>query len=891
MLPRLPLLLVLAPAALTTGTASLAVAQGEPSGVDYTPELPPTATYPIFVDVAKTIGAPGTKFDDKGSGRGQVIADLLGPDPSDPTDPHKVGPPDGIPDILQLNSDSPALPLGAAPGTEEVLQIGSSFHASMLMRGELDGSYTDVARIVSPFDPLGYNIEYPGGSPWGAFAFDAEGDGDLDIFYANGGFNTDSPNTLMLNLGNGTFRNAAGAGITHFQDSYTAVALDYDLDGDLDIYVGNSAQANGWYVGNPMPDPTDLLYENQGAGTFIDVGAQAECNIKSNAFAATTADLDRNGWPDIVVSCYKQYNKVFYGKADGVFSFMAPATNPSKVMSLSDLVLDPVGTGTYDFASVPAGAEDELPLLGDRSMPVEVADFNGDKWPDVLFVSWTLQQPDLEPTGAEGAIFAPVDRACMYLNRGDEDGDGVGDGLFIESAKELGIDHIGGTMAMTVGHFNGDPYPDIYLGGGGPNIPYHNEEDYLYINEPTAWPANFQQDPDQPLGKAFWEIGALAGTYDNKFMSHGANAFFRNGRVDVVIGNGGPAVDDEGQSNTFWLNTGNADGLPYTITEVELNSVTSAPGAVGARVELIRDGDGGAHQTMIAERTAGARFGCHSAQPLNFGLGQGGLLYAGVTWPSGARQGEVLWALNPKPDRLQFTEKLFSLGLDADYPVGGGVNLTLSIEELGTDVHLVNLLFVVLTPVGGGLFLPALISSGGQHVIAPGPALELGGLVNPAPDGALIGIVAIDAVTGKILNAGAVWHEKALEPTPTPVSYDPPTPGVETASVFDRAVEAEHRFVLHADRVEISPARQPAEWRSLELDASGELRLDSGDRLSWSHGELKVLLKSRGLMESGPDGLFLITGVPASCCEQPVTELGSYLRFPADASLLSVDGL
>ena len=105
------------------GAASVAAAQGAPGEVDYTPELPPTATYPIFADVAPTLGAPGTEFDDIGSGRGQVIADLLGPDP---TDPSKVGPPDGIPDLIQCNSNSPVLPLGALPGEEEVVQIGDS---------------------------------------------------------------------------------------------------------------------------------------------------------------------------------------------------------------------------------------------------------------------------------------------------------------------------------------------------------------------------------------------------------------------------------------------------------------------------------------------------------------------------------------------------------------------------------------------------------------------------------------------------------------------------------------------------------------------------------------------------------------------------------------------
>lgn len=214
--PRTALLQIVLPCA----AAAPILAQGAPGVVDYTPEPPPTATYPIFVDIAPVLGTTGTVVDDPGSGRGQCIADLVGPDPLHPGDPTKVGPPDGIPDIVQTNSDSPALPLGAKGGEIEVPAIGPVSHASQLLRGAPSGLYADVAVAACPFDPAGWNIAYPGGSPWGVLAFDREGDGDLDLFYSNGGFHVESRNTLMEALGDGTFRNATlAAGFTTEEDA------------------------------------------------------------------------------------------------------------------------------------------------------------------------------------------------------------------------------------------------------------------------------------------------------------------------------------------------------------------------------------------------------------------------------------------------------------------------------------------------------------------------------------------------------------------------------------------------------------------------------------------------------------------------------------------------
>ncbi|MCZ6597669.1 MAG: VCBS repeat-containing protein, partial [Planctomycetota bacterium] len=331
-------LLVLSPLFL----AATAHAQ-TPGVVDYTPVPPPTAPWPILANSAAWVGGPGTDFANVGTGRGQALVDVVGPDPTDPSNPDKVGPPDGILDLIQTNSNSPGLPLGAPPAFLIVPPIGSVHSKSIVYRGDSGGKWTDVTDVMSPYDPQGFNIAYPGGSPWGVITADYDDDGDWDLFYVCGGFNTNSPNALMRNEGDGTFRNvSATAGLLDDQDTFGAAWIDGDRDGDLDIYVTNSVGIiPAFYQGDPNPDPTDRLYDNRGNGTFTDMAPLAGCDLKSNGFSVATGDLDQNGFTDIVVSCFQHYNKVFYNNGDKSFAFMGPSTNPSIQVSLDDMDPDP----------------------------------------------------------------------------------------------------------------------------------------------------------------------------------------------------------------------------------------------------------------------------------------------------------------------------------------------------------------------------------------------------------------------------------------------------------------------------------------------------------------------------------------------------------------------
>ena len=99
-------------------------------------------------------------------------------------------------------------------------------------------------------------------------------------------------NSLLRNLGGGTFQDvtlAAGLGYA-FAPWSTAAWADYDLDGDLDLYVG--------VQGDDARYP-DRLYRNNGDGTFADVAPKLGIDNGRHCMGAVWGDYDDDGDPDL----------------------------------------------------------------------------------------------------------------------------------------------------------------------------------------------------------------------------------------------------------------------------------------------------------------------------------------------------------------------------------------------------------------------------------------------------------------------------------------------------------------------------------------------------------------------------------------------------------------
>jgi hypothetical protein len=232
---------------------------------------------------------------------------------------------------------------------------GSSFEGfppgqrptNRLYRNEGNGTFSDVTQQAGVGD-----------TAWsmGCAAADYDNDGDADLYITNYG-----ANRLYRNEGNGTFSDVTQqAGVGDPRWGTGAAFGDYDLDGDLDLYVANFVQfypdqkpTEGfdiWKDINVYPGPraykgyADVLYRNEGNGTFTDVTQQAGALGKKayNGFQCLFGDVDQDGYPDLFVANDSTPNLLYHNKGDGTFEDISLASGSSH----SEDGLEQAGMGT-----------------------------------------------------------------------------------------------------------------------------------------------------------------------------------------------------------------------------------------------------------------------------------------------------------------------------------------------------------------------------------------------------------------------------------------------------------------------------------------------------------------------------------------------------------------
>lgn len=164
-----------------------------------------------------------------------------------------------------------------------------------------------MSEITSTSGMLTDNFPYYGAS-WG----DYDNDGYLDVFICVRDSNI--PNILYKNNGDKTFSlvNDEAGLLSDGYMSFCSVFLDYDNDGDQDIYVSNDKYAN-----------RNLMYKNNGDGTFTEVGVQSGTAVSIDAMTVTVEDLNYDGWLDIYVTNDPNNNVLFINNGDGTFTDMA----------------------------------------------------------------------------------------------------------------------------------------------------------------------------------------------------------------------------------------------------------------------------------------------------------------------------------------------------------------------------------------------------------------------------------------------------------------------------------------------------------------------------------------------------------------------------------------
>ena len=277
------------------------------------------------------------------------------------------------------------------------------------------------------------------GSP-GVAILDYDGDGDRDIYVTNG---PGTPNSLYSNqfveTGSVSFIDvalAAGVDATA-QDSAAVCFGDIDNDGDHDLYVVGTGDdpTEPLYQGTGT---TNLLFENNGDGTFTDITASAGvAGNGQHAVGCSFGDVDNDGYLDVVVgNTYDDWGH----RIPTFLNVEYPGLEHNTLFHNN-------GDNTFDDVSATSGIENVSNMTaGAFTWAIAMADMNQDGAIDILAAD---NQGGPSTQRSE-------ERGWLRLFQND------GSGTFSDVTEQVGTDIEGGWMGLSFGDVNCDGNMDFF---------------------------------------------------------------------------------------------------------------------------------------------------------------------------------------------------------------------------------------------------------------------------------------------------------------------------------------------------------------------------------------------------------------------------------------------
>lgn len=206
----------------------------------------------------------------------------------------------------------------------------------IIFSGNMEISRIYINRGKLQFDDITQSSGINTSGKWctGISIVDIDQDGYDDIYISVGGMGNKSafPNLLYINNGDLTFtESAVKYGLADQGESIQSVFFDYDLDGDLDMYLltgggfENSAINVRTILKNGQGRNTDRLYRNDfneglGYSRFTDVSAEAGISIEGFGLGIAVVDVNNDKWPDLYVSNdYLSRDFLYVNQQDGTF--------------------------------------------------------------------------------------------------------------------------------------------------------------------------------------------------------------------------------------------------------------------------------------------------------------------------------------------------------------------------------------------------------------------------------------------------------------------------------------------------------------------------------------------------------------------------------------------